>query len=171
MSFEEDFLAHYGKKGMKWGVRNAVKANKKRDDLNSAIKINPKTGKYKRIEARQLTLANRKADRLNKKQAVKMNPKNFKRDVKESRKGKGIRLAPGSELKFTSQTKLGLLDYTSTKGFVDSRNKKVGEDYAKAVLRKASTKNQRATNAKIGALYVGAGLLGYYGTTLLKNIR
>lgn len=173
MSFEEDFIAHYGVKGMKWGVKNKSKtfnANTKRDNLNSAIKINPKTGKYKLLEARKLTLANRKANKLNQKQAVKLSPNNFRKDVKETRKGKGIQLAKGSEIKYTTQTKLKLADFSSTKGFTDSRNKKVGEDYAKAVLRKASDKNDRAAAAKIGTLYVGAALVGYYGSRVLRSL-
>ena len=153
MNFEEDFIAHYGKMGMKWGKKRADKQNEKVSNLNSAIKINPKTGKFNRFEAKRLTRANRKANTLNYKQAVRENPSNFKRDVKETRKGKGIRLAPGSDIKYKGQTKLDLTYFNSTKGFTDSRKKKVGEDYAHAVLRKATQKNDRARLAKIGAFY------------------
>lgn len=170
MSFEEDFIAHYGKAGMKWGKRKAFNANTKRDNLNAAIKINPRTGKYKSLEARKLTLANRKANKLNEKQAVKLRPNNFKKDVKETRKGKGIQLAKGSELTHPTQTKLKLPNFSSTKGFTDSRNKKVGEDYAKAVLSKAAIKNQRVKNAQIGSLYVSAALVGLYGARVLRSL-
>lgn len=123
MSFEEDFIAHYGVKGMKWGVSN----------------------------------------------------KKFKRDVKLTRKGRGIerkynwKTVPGSYITKTVNGKeirirdSSVMRGTPTNTFRDSNKQKIGREYAEAVIAKAESKNRRARSAKIGALYAGVLLISLGG--------
>ena len=108
MSFEEDFIAHYGKPGMKWGQRRA--------------------------QNRAMATANA----------------NFKRDVKLTRRGKGLE----------RQVSVRDGQLMVTNNYRNANKQSVGKDYAESVIAEASRKNKRVSNAKVAAVaVVGAALV------------
>jgi hypothetical protein len=68
----DDYLAHYGVKGMKWGVRRALA-----------------TGNAKAL-ARQYSKARRKLDKLNKKSDIKQQKKEMSKAIKRAAIGAGV---------------------------------------------------------------------------------
>lgn len=137
MSYDnvDDVLAHFGVKGMKWGVRKERRALRK---ANIADK--------EEIKAR-----NRAAEKV----ASKSDP-TFRREVRATRKGKGITVTKAD---FQVTKKGGLFTGRTLGEFRNSRGERVSEDFANAVLRRAVQKNDRRRRIIQGTAFVGALLL------------
>lgn len=134
----DDFLEHYGVKGMKWGVRKARIA-----------KLGGYSDKSKVTEQEQKTF----------KREVKAVKKG--RGLRENTDIRTV----GYE---TAVNKYGNKAITGrvTGDFRNSQGEKVSQDFANAVLAQAAKEKQHATYAKIGATYALA-ILGAYGSTRL----
>lgn len=130
----EEFLEHYGVKGMQWGVRREQKK-----------------------ELRSLNNANKSAEKA----AIKGHRKEFKQEVALTRKHKGITFDPKS-VKPAQKTNSGLMTARINADFKNSKGEKVSIDFANAVLSKAVSKNQREAYVKVGAVWVAAMLAGKY---------
>lgn len=133
-----DFLAHYGKKGMKWGTRREVRkaSDKELKDLKNSFKAGEK--------------------------AAKKDP-TFKREVKATRKREGI-----SGIKnFAKTEKYGRLSSRAKGDFKNSKGEKVSEDFANAVLNKATAKTP-AQKIVLGAKVAGIMLVGVGGLSVSK---
>lgn len=130
----EEFLEHYGVKGMQWGVRREQKK-----------------------ELRSLNKSNKDAEKA----AIKGHRKEFRQEVALTRKQKGITFEPGS-VRSAQKTTGGLTTARINADFKNSKGEKVSVDFANAVLSKAVSKNQREAYVKVGAVWVAAILAGKY---------
>jgi hypothetical protein len=141
---EEEYLEHYGKKGMRWGERRSQKRISKRE-LKTFVKKNKASNKA----------------------AAKTDP-TFRREVKLTRKGKGISITKLGEPQVTP---IGGLHTSRILGkFKNSRGEKVSEDFANAVLSKAVDKEDARRQMKQGVAIAGAILAGrVIGKTLARR--
>ena len=130
---EEKYLEHYGKKGMKWGVRRQA-----------------------RKESRKELKGIQKKHASDYKKASK--DPTFKREVKATRKRQGIDIVRLRKQEVTKKGGLTTSHISAT--FKNSKGERVSEDFANAVLKKAVSKNDRRQKAAVGALFVSAVVLG-----------
>jgi hypothetical protein len=129
---EEVYLEHYGKPGMKWGVRKAARA-----------------------EVRGIKQKHRTAEK-----AARNDP-SFKSEVKATRKKQGI---SGSKVRL--ETSNGKSTGRLVGDFKNSKNKKVSDDFANAVLAKAS-RNRDWINSAAAGTAVLATLVATQGNVRL----
>lgn len=137
MSIDDDiyaFFEHSGVKGMKWGVRRAVRKE----------------------HMKELSIAKNK-NRAEEKASAANDP-TFKREVKLTRQGKGLTIGPQSRLQKTENGKL--LTGRILGEFKNSQGQKVSQEFASAVLMKSVRQNDHARKAKMGALFVAAAITG-----------
>ena len=139
---EDYFLEHYGKKGMKWGQRRALK------------KIS-----YK--ELKNVNRQNKAAEKSGKKETTR---KEFRREVKLTRRGKGI---TGTNRNVTVTPIGGLLTSRMRGNFKNSRGEKISEDFANAVMTKAVNQKEFQRKAASGAILAGVLI----GTLALRTRR
>ena len=128
MIIDADDLIHYGKKGMKWGERRA----KRKIGFKEVKEIN------KGYLARE--------------QPHTKDP-SFKREVKLTRKGRGI---SGTNRRVEISPIGGLLTSRIRGNFKNSEGRKVSEDFANAVMRKAVNQKIRRERIAAGALLAAA---------------
>lgn len=172
---EDDFLEHFGVKGMQWGVRKA-----ERQAQRKTHKENKQAIKDRKDEAWGKTRAERRANYKHYKGELdstnKRNSDAFKKakdsadkayfdsEVAATRKKQGI---TGKNLR-PEMTSGEVFTNKMFGDFKDSKGRKVSEDFANAVLSEARTKNQRARMAKVGATYAAAFVIGASPAILRK---
>jgi hypothetical protein len=128
----DDFLEHYGVKGMKWGVRNERRAIRKASGQ----------------ELKKLVKRNTASENATRKDPT------FKREVKATKKKKGITGGTSAQ-----KTKVGgVLTGRILGDFKNSKGEKVSADFANAVLNK-SIKKVNAGQVAAGAMLITYGAL------------
>jgi len=134
MSFEEDFLAHYGKKGMRWGKRNS----------NPGVSVSSKKG---------LSYKEYKKDPTFKRE-VKATYKGKGIEQGITWKDYTITNSKGEPIK-NSNLKIGVLNNQ----FKNSKKERVSKDFAEAVIKGSNRRAIRQTLGVIGgATAIAAGL-------------
>jgi hypothetical protein len=139
----EVYLAHYGVKGMRWGViRKRLESNK---------------------ELKETVSKNEAAE-----DATRSDP-TFKREVAATRKGQGIRSDnPGGQ----STKKYGRITGRMTGDFFNSKGEPVSADFANAVLRQAVKENKRMDlSTQVGKKAVASAMLVFGTYTLAKAFK
>lgn len=128
-------LQHYGVKGMKWGRRK--KPEPYIQDLGGGVTANwPSKKAFKKAE----------------RQRIKTEKKQFKADVKDFKKN-------GFGIDYEIDAKTGQFSITE---YRNSKQQKVGAEYAERIMKKAQQQNARAylatTVGLLGAMTVAAML-------------
>lgn len=119
----EEFLEHYGVKGMQWGVRR-------------------KTRKAHFAEVKSINKQN-----LAKEKEARKDP-TFKREVELTRKGQGIK---GTKLRPQTAKNSELFTNRILGNFTNSKGEKVSVDFANAVLHEIYQKKEFKRKVKAGA--------------------
>lgn len=132
---EEVYLEHYGKAGMRWGVR--------KNKIYPGYEISRKESDK---EKKAIQKSNSRKEKL-----ASKNP-TFKREVKATMKGRGIDGVMRPEVTKKGEVFTGRLLGT----FTNSKNEKVSTDFANAVLHKVGKKRDVRNKIKLGALLTTA---------------
>ncbi len=152
----EEFIEHYGKKGMKWGKRN-----KRPVETQSGTDL-LKTLKFKdqahgpMLSRREGMRDLKRVQKINKNaQKIASKDPTFKREVRATRKRRGI--TGGSSLEFTKRGELMTGKYLGE--FKNSKREKVSVDFANAVIERAHRPKEIKRKAAIGAAFTTAVFL------------
>lgn len=155
---EETYLEHYGKRGMKWGVR--TQSNKTSGFTKEDVRRFRKPPPGYDITRRQGNAIIRKENRSQKaREKLASKDPTFKREVKLTRKGKGI---SGTKLRPQVNKETELFTSKILGDFKNSKGEKVSVDFANAVLSKNQRRRDITRKAATGAIFA---------TVILANLK